>query len=144
MADITDYPMLDDSLDIIFFNHVLEHIPDDMLALREVYRILRPGGLLILGVPNEGAAFWQMAYRLQPGVSASSDHLHHYTADTIAAKCIEAGFRLREVHPIGWGVPHWTLDALIRRFEWVDDGLEALGRRWLPSQATSLYLLLGK
>lgn len=144
MADINDYPTQDDNFDVIYFNHVLEHIPDDVAALREVHRILRPGGLLVLGVPNEGAAFWQLAYRLQPAVRRSSDHLHHYTADSIAAKCLDAGFKVRTVHSIGWGVPHWTLDALIRRFKWVDDGLEAVGRRLLPAQATSLYLLLGK
>ncbi len=52
MADITDYPVDDNSFDIIFFNHVLEHIREDETALAEVYRVLRPGGLLILGVPN--------------------------------------------------------------------------------------------
>ena len=41
-------------------------------------------------------------------------------------------------------MPHWTLDAVVRRFKWVDDGLEKLGRRFLPGQATSLYLLLIK
>lgn len=144
MADINDYPTEDDSFDVIYFNHVLEHIPDDTAALREVHRILRPGGLVVLGVPNEGAAFWQLAYRLQPAVRASSDHIHHYTAETISARCEAAGFKIREVHSIGWGVPHWTLDAVVRRYKWVDDGLEWLGRRFLPSQATSLYLLLGK
>ena len=144
MADICDYPAEDDCFDGIFFNHVLEHIPDDAAALGEVRRILKPGGLLILGVPNEGAAFWQLAYRLQPKVRATSDHRHHYTADSVAAKCREAGLTVETVHPIGWGVPHWTLDAAVRRFKWVDDGLERLGRRFLPGQSTSLYLLLSK
>lgn len=144
MADINDYPAMNDSFDVIYFNHVLEHIPDDAAALREVRRILKPGGLLILGVPNEGAAFWQLAYRLQPRVRTTSDHLHHYTADSIAAKCKAAGFFVRRTLPIGWGVPHWTLDAIIRRFKWADDLLESVGRRFMPGQATSLYLLLTK
>lgn len=144
MADICEYPAEDDNFDVIYFNHVLEHIPDDVAALREVHRILKPGGLVILGVPNEGAAFWQFAYRLQPRVRATSDHLHHYTAKSITARCEEAGFKVRMVHPIGWGVPHWTLDMLIRRFKWIDDVLEAVGRRFLPGQATSIYLLLSK
>jgi SAM-dependent methyltransferase len=144
MADICNYPVEDNCFDVIFFNHVLEHIPDDATALREVRRILKPGGLLILGVPNEGAAFWQLAYRLQPRIRATSDHVQYYTADSIAVKCEAAGLTVQKVHPIGWGVPHWTLDALIRRFKWVDDGLEKLGRRFFPGQATSLYLLLSK
>lgn len=144
MADILNYPTADGAFDVIFFNHVLEHIRDDEAALREVRRILKPGGLLILGVPNEGAAFWQFAYRMQPHVLATSDHVQFYTGDSLAAKCEAAGFAVKEVFPIGWGVPHWTLDAVVRRFKLVDDLFEALGRRFLPSQASSLYLLLSK
>lgn len=144
MADVTDYPVVDDSVDVIFFNHVLEHIPDDMQALREAYRIVKPGGLAILGVPNEGAGFWRVAYALQPRTRVTSDHVHSYTADSIAQRCRAAGFRIRDVHPIGWGVPHWTLDAKLRQFRWVDDYFAWIGRRWLPSQATSLYLTLSK
>lgn len=144
MADICNYPAEDDCFDVIFFNHVLEHIPDDAAALREARRILKPGGLLILGVPNEGAALWQLAYFLQPKVRATSDHQHFYTGNSIAEKCEAAGLTVRKVHPIGWGVPHWTLDAMVRRFKWVDDGLELLGRRFWPGQATSLYVLLTK
>ena len=144
MADICNYPTEDNCFDVIFFNHVLEHIPDDVAALREVRRILKPGGLLILGVPNEGAAFWQLAYRLQPNIRATTDHKHFYTANSVAAQCRAAGLTVQNVHPIGWGVPHWTLDAVIRRFGWVDDGLEKLGRRFFPGQATSLYLLVSK
>jgi SAM-dependent methyltransferase len=144
MADICNYPAEDDSFDLIYFNHVLEHIPDDAGALREVRRILKPGGLVILGVPNEGAAFWQLAYRLEPKTLATSDHQNFYTADSLAARCKVAGLIVQTVHPIGWGVPHWTLDAMIRRFKWVDDGLEMLGRRFLPGQASSLYALLSK
>lgn len=144
LADILDYPTQPDSFDLIFWNHVIEHIPDDVGALREVRRILKPGGLLILGTPNEGAAFWQWAYRFQPKMRATSDHVHFYTADSLRKKCIAAGFQVREIHALGWGVPHWSMDAAIRRFKWVDDIMESVGRRLLPKQATSLYLLLGK
>jgi SAM-dependent methyltransferase len=144
MADIGNYPTEDDAFDVIFFNHVLEHIPDDAAALREVRRILKPGGLLILGVPNEGAAFWQLAYRLQPKSRETSDHRHFYTAGTAAAQCKAAGLTVQKIYPIGWGLPHWTLDAVVRRFKWVDDAFEKLGRALIPDQATSLYLLLSK
>jgi SAM-dependent methyltransferase len=144
MADIGNYPADDDVFDVIFFNHVLEHIPDDAAALREVRRILKPGGLLILGVPNEGAAFWQLAYRLQPRSRETSDHRHFYTAETVAAQCRAVGLTVQRTYPIGWGVPHWTLDAVVRRFKWMDDTFEKLGRAFIPGQATSLYLLLSK
>lgn len=144
LADVTAYPIADEVFDVIFFNHVLEHIPDDVRALAEVYRILKPGGLVILGTPNEGALFWRIAYVFQPRARATSDHRHFYTANTLVERCRSVGFSVQDIHRIGWGIPHWTLDAKLRQFRWIDDCLAWLGSRWLPSQATSLYLVLSK
>lgn len=41
----------DASWDVVFCNHVLEHVPDYKKALRELYRILKPGGMLICSFP---------------------------------------------------------------------------------------------
>ncbi len=49
--DITQIQYPDHSFDVIFCSHVLEHIPDDRKALRELSRVLRPGGWAILMVP---------------------------------------------------------------------------------------------
>lgn len=49
--DITDIHFPDGSFDVIVCNHVLEHVPDDRRAMRELHRILRPPGLAILQVP---------------------------------------------------------------------------------------------
>ena len=144
MADVTDYPVADNSFDLIFFNHVLEHIPQDAKALAEVRRILKPGGLLVLGVPNEGAAFWQLAYKLEPNVRRLTDHVNFYTDRTLSQKCAAAGLVVDHVEHLGWGVPHWNLDFIVRRWKIVDDTLEAIGRRIIPRQATSLYLLCSK
>ncbi len=50
-ADLTALPFADGSCDFIFASHVLEHIRDDHAALREIRRVLRPGGVAILPVP---------------------------------------------------------------------------------------------
>jgi SAM-dependent methyltransferase len=144
MADITNYPVKDNAFDVIFFNHVLEHIPDDVTALAEVHRILKPGGLLVLGTPNEGVWFWQLAYWLQPRMLRTSDHVQFYTAETLTAKCRTAGFSVRAIKHMGYGVPHWTLDAGLRQFKILDDAFESLGKAAFPKQATSLYLALSK
>jgi predicted SAM-dependent methyltransferase len=52
-ADITNLPFEDNSFDTILCNHVLEHIPDDKKAMEELYRILRPGGMAILQIPQD-------------------------------------------------------------------------------------------
>jgi len=52
-ADITDLPFNDNSFDIVFCNHVLEHIPDDTKAMQELYRVLKPGGFGIFQIPQD-------------------------------------------------------------------------------------------
>ena len=52
-ADICDLPFKDNSYDVILCNHVLEHIPDDTKAMKELYRILKPGGMAILQIPQD-------------------------------------------------------------------------------------------
>jgi len=49
--DITDIPYPDASFDVVFCSHVLEHIPDDEKALRELFRVLKPGGWAVLQTP---------------------------------------------------------------------------------------------
>lgn len=52
-ADICNLPFKDNAYDIIFCNHVLEHIPDDTKAMQELYRVLKPGGMAILQIPQD-------------------------------------------------------------------------------------------
>ncbi len=52
-ADICDLPFDDNSYDFIICNHVLEHIPDDTKAMKELYRVLAPGGTAIVQVPYD-------------------------------------------------------------------------------------------
>lgn len=50
-ADICDLPFADATFDWILCNHVLEHIPNDTQAMKELYRVLKPGGKALLQVP---------------------------------------------------------------------------------------------
>ena len=52
-ADICDLPFEENTFDIIFCNHVLEHIPDDTKAMQELYRVLKPGRFGIFQVPQD-------------------------------------------------------------------------------------------
>lgn len=52
-ADICNLPFEDDSYDTIICNHVLEHIKDDTKAMKEMYRVLKPGGMAILQIPQD-------------------------------------------------------------------------------------------
>lgn len=49
--DVTDLPSDDAQFDWVICNHVLEHVEDDRKAMRELFRVLKPGGRAILQVP---------------------------------------------------------------------------------------------
>lgn len=52
-ADICNLPFEDESFDIIFCNHVLEHISNDTKAMQELYRVLKKGGMGIFQIPQD-------------------------------------------------------------------------------------------
>ena len=97
------------SFDVVVINHVLEHVPEPCALLREAGRILKPDGLLVLGVPNIGSLMARLAgadwASLRP-----DEHRWHFAPDTIEALVQKAGFRLlrleaKENHRVvGWGV----------------------------------------
>ena len=52
-ADILNLPFDDNSFDIVFCNHVLEHIEDDKKAMQELFRVLKPNGMGIFQIPQD-------------------------------------------------------------------------------------------
>lgn len=49
--DIHEIPFQENSFDVVLCNHVLEHVRDDIKAMSEIHRVLKPGGFAILQVP---------------------------------------------------------------------------------------------
>mgnify|MGYP006124507025 FL=1 len=52
-ADICDLPFKENEFDVVFCNHVLEHISNDTKAMQELYRVLKPGGFGIFQIPQD-------------------------------------------------------------------------------------------
>lgn len=59
-ASVLDLPFADDSFDIVFSHGVLHHVPDIVRAQREIHRVLRPGGKLVVML----YARWSVNYLL--------------------------------------------------------------------------------
>jgi SAM-dependent methyltransferase len=53
--DVQAIPFLDGSFDVIFCNHILEHVADDLLAMSEMYRVMRHGGWGVMLSPVDEA-----------------------------------------------------------------------------------------
>ncbi len=96
--DIADIPFPDGHFDLVVANHVLEHVPDDAAALREIARVLRRGGHALLQTPFapgllatlESPATADPASRLL--LYGQEDHVRLYGRDLVP-RILVAGFR---------------------------------------------------
>jgi len=85
--DVQNIPFDNDSFDVIFCNHTLEHVKDDIKALNELYRVMKPGGWGIIISPinvsrdktYEDASITSPAEREKH--FGQSDHLREYGLD---------------------------------------------------------------
>lgn len=102
-----DIPVTDRVADVVMFHQVLEHISDPLTALREIQRILKPDGWLILSVPNEGTWLKKIQYRyIQPNLLTSSDHVNFYTQKTLKQQMEMVGYKIPLIETIGFYFPH--------------------------------------
>lgn len=71
--DVTNIGEAEGSYDVIYCSHVLEHVPNDAQALREFYRVLKPGGWALLLVPVIAERTVE-----DPTIVRPEDRLRHY------------------------------------------------------------------
>jgi SAM-dependent methyltransferase len=57
-ANLYQLPYASDTFDAVIFSEILEHIDDDVAGLKEAYRVLKPGGVVAITVPNANYPFW--------------------------------------------------------------------------------------
>jgi SAM-dependent methyltransferase len=117
-----------DSFDEVVIWHVLEHMADPFDAIAECHRILKPGGRLIVAVPNFES--WQARwsgpdwFHLDP-----PRHLYHFPASALVRLLEGAGFQVASAH-------HFSLRQ--NPFGWIQSALN----RFSSQPAGSLYTLL--
>lgn len=101
-ANITELPFEDNSFDVIFCNHVLEHIPDDSKAMRELFRVLKKGGMGIFQIPqdlNRETTFEDHTItdpKKRTAIFGQYDHVRIYGRDYFN-KLRAVGFDVKEV-----------------------------------------------
>jgi methionine biosynthesis protein MetW len=99
------FPFPDQSFDVVVCNQVLEHLKQIYLPLTEMHRVLKPGGHLVISVPNL-AAFHNrllLAVGLQPAtIKIMGPHVRSYTLRAFT-EFLEFNdlFDLQRVVPVG-------------------------------------------
>lgn len=99
--DVHDIPFADNTFDVVFCNHVLEHVTDDHRAMTEILRVLKPGGWAMLQSPKDPS---YAVTKEDPSISdpwererafGQKDHVRMY-GDDYAARIAKAGFEVVE------------------------------------------------
>lgn len=101
-ADICNLPFSDNEFDVILCNHVLEHIPNDIKAMQELYRIIKPSGFGVLQIPqdlNRAHTFEDDSItdeKERAKIFGQYDHVRIYGRDYFE-KLRSIGFKVEEV-----------------------------------------------
>lgn len=144
--DLTDAEYETNSFDAVVLWHVLEHLPQPERTLEELRRIIRPGGRLVLAVPNF-ASLQSRRTRANWFHLDLPRHLYHFTPQTLTRMLNRYEFDCRAVqhfallqNPFGWlqswlngvsGTPRNSLYTLLHRGNAVESTGLSKGRQRL-------------
>ncbi len=117
-GELKDIGFPDKTFDAVTMWHVLEHTRNPIIVLREIRRIIKDDGVLIMAIPNLDNTLSQWAYRLVKGkrmhLFDPSDrelHLYHFPLETIRLALEKTGFRVEKIVP-DMGIVQWHIRNL--------------------------------
>jgi len=107
VGSLFDARFPDASFDVVHAGDVIEHLADPRGFVREIRRILAPGGLCVVATPNHAAFFPQATLRLERWLgipwshSTPPQHLHQFSTASLARLLAASGFEPLDVHHTG-------------------------------------------
>lgn len=112
-ADITNLPFRDDYFDLVLCSEVMEHIPDDSKAAKEILRVLKPGHNLVVSVPR----FWpeKICWALSDEYfNANQGHVRIYKKKPLVNLIERCGAKyLTAHHAHSIHSPYWWLKCYV-------------------------------
>lgn len=133
-ANLYALPYPDNSFDAVILSEILEHVDDDVAGLKEAYRVLKPGGVMVATVPHANYPFWWdpinktletlFNTHIQHGLLAGiwANHVRLYERDQLRNAVLAAGFEVEAersfthycfpfIHNLVYGVGKPLLEA---------------------------------
>ena len=112
-GDLLALPFPDASVDRIMASEVLEHIPDDVTAMAEIFRVLKPGGRVAVTVPRFGPE--RICWALSDEYHANEGgHIRIYKASVVRARLASVGLVPGESHHAhALHAPYWWLKCAV-------------------------------
>ncbi|MFB3896706.1 MAG: glycosyltransferase [bacterium] len=96
-GSILQLPFRNEQFTLIVCSQLIEHLPNTAVWLTEINRILRPGGILILGTPDYQKLSWQVIeylYRIFAPGGYADEHITHYTLSNLKGLLSNNGFQI--------------------------------------------------
>jgi SAM-dependent methyltransferase len=125
-VEVLDFP--DAAFDCVTMFDVIEHLPDPRSDLLDVWRVLRPGGLLVVVTPDAGALVSRLLGARWLEMKRAPEHLHFFSVDTLARLLRLGGFSPFEWHSIG---KITTLRCVLADLKFYSPALFGSFERWL-------------
>jgi SAM-dependent methyltransferase len=114
-GDATKLPFADNTFDCVVTSEVLEHIQDDVSAISELHRVLKPGGSLGVTVPSwwPEKINWMLSDEYHAPKSVGG-HVRIYSATELKAKLRSAGLEVTDSHHAhALHSPYWWLKCAV-------------------------------
>ena len=94
-------PLQHGHFDAVLMLHVIEHMPDPAENLREIRRLLKPGGVLVVETPRFNSLAFKLLGRRERSIQNCPGHIFFFTEQTLGQMLSKQGFKVLRVERVG-------------------------------------------
>jgi len=136
-GDVIEARYPDAFFDVVRINHVMEHISNPREIFKEIKRITKPGGEVIITVPNIESIGFRLFGKMWFGLDIPR-HIYHYSPESLGHLAAECGFsKVKVIHQKGHGM---LVKSMVSRVKTMGKVGETIVRKNLAFRACLLFI----